>query len=308
MSLGNAVTASPLGPMAIHYNPAGLSKVKDGFTVSKSAIFIDDDTRVHLTPDPGFSILNDTWGTNAEPDPDDPYGSYSQGPDPLAGTTAKAQSAVYVPFLDKTTTQMIHSTTGIAYHKPGSPYTLAFGIYEPFSFGVRHEQIDNPLRYAAQESIINHLIYAAPSVSFAITNELSLGASLGFGQTYRGLYWHIRYPNEILALTRVLGDATSTGDSSGQAADFFINTENQEDLSRPYFGGGIGPYDTTAAIKMELTDNYSPSINFGLLYEPLNWLSFGIVYQSSIKATLLGKYSLKYSDQMRKYIDWNSFL
>lgn len=56
LALGNAVTADPPGIMAIHYNPAGLTKLKDRqFEVNLLSIYLDIDADFNAPE--GYEIL-----------------------------------------------------------------------------------------------------------------------------------------------------------------------------------------------------------------------------------------------------------
>ncbi len=140
-----------------------------------------------------------------------------------------------------------------------------------------------------------HLIYAAPSVSYQIKDNLSIGLTVGIGQTAMGARVDMRNPNELVSLTRILGNATK---------DLEIPVISELTLPPPWFGGGIGPYDKIASLKVRLRDDFSPNYNVGVLWSPFKWLSLGVCYQSPIKVQLRGKYIIEYSEQWQKMMNW----
>jgi long-subunit fatty acid transport protein len=112
-----------------------------------------------------------------------------------------------------------------------------------------------------------------------------------------GLETDVRSPNELVALTRVIGDATK---------DLNIPVVSQQTLPPPWLGGGLGPYEHAISMKMDVRDDFSPSYNIGLLWRPKKWFSYGFCYQSEAVNQLSGKYIWEYSDQFRRQVDWNS--
>ena len=139
------------------------------------------------------------------------------------------------------------------------------------------------------------MIYAGPAVSYKVNNNFSVGASFGAGQTAMGINMDMRSPNEIVNITKVLGDSTQ-----GMANPFFDLT-----IPFPLFGGGIGPYDRLGTLSFNIRDDFSPSYNLGALWEPFDWLSFGLCYQSAIKSHLSGKYSFQYSNEWQRMVAWS---
>ncbi|MFH4324731.1 outer membrane protein transport protein, partial [Acinetobacter baumannii] len=53
---------------------------------------------------------------------------------------------------------------------------------------------------------------------------------------------------------------------------------------------GMNPFNKMGALQVSLEQSLSPSYNLGLLWEPTDNFSFGMVYQSSAKMRLKGKY------------------
>ncbi len=187
----------------------------------------------------------------------------------------------------------LNSNKGFSYRKPGNKLTWAWGMYAPFGGGVAHRDKDDPYRFGALSGYMQHLIYSSSSVSCAISKRLSVGISIGFGQRALGLETHMRTPSDMVALTRVIGDATK---------DLNIPVISQMTYPPPFFGGGLGPYEHNISVSLAARDDFVPSYNLGLLWRPKDWLSFGIVYQSELRAELSGEYLFEYSEQFQRYV------
>jgi long-subunit fatty acid transport protein len=282
ISLANNVTADPPGIMSIYYNPAGLSLMGDGTFITIGATLGIIRMKTNFDADPNFTGYRNFDSTVQK--------------DPLAGTSGTNQSErFYIPIFDTTIDALGGPIPfGISYRTPGSKLTYGYSIYVPFIGGWKQGD-DNPAGYDGSAVYVQHLIYASPTVSYRINKTLSIGASFGLGQTAMGINTNIRSPNEIVNITKVLGDATQ-----GMGNPIFDLT-----IPMPLFGGGLGPYDDVGKLSFNVRDDFSPSFNLGVLWEPLDWLSFGVCYQSAIKSHLSGKYSFQYSDKWQKMVAWS---
>lgn len=297
MSLGNAVTADPPGHMSVHYNPAGLSLLDDGkvFSNGLSIAYINRVGR--LEEDPNFKGFMDTWGPGTELDPNDPLRDHG-GPDPLAGTEGSTSGNIlYVPFYGPVSLPVLPAPNlGLSYRKPGSRWTFAYANYAAYGGGIEHNNADDPLRFGCKSLYLQHMVYAAPSVSYQLNHALSVGASVGIGQTAMGIAMDQRSPNELVALTRVIGDATK---------DLEIPVVSEMTFPPPWLGGGLGPYEHVASFDLHMRDDYSPSLNLGLLWQPHKRFSFGFCYQSETESEMSGDYTFTYSEQFQRHVAWN---
>jgi long-subunit fatty acid transport protein len=57
-------------------------------------------------------------------------------------------------------------------------------------------------------------------------------------------------------------------------------------------------------VALDMRDDFSPSFNVGVLWEPFDWISFGASYNSPVKANLSGKFSFKYSPEWQRMVAW----
>lgn len=282
ISLANTVTASPPGISSIHYNPAGLSLMGDGNFISTGAIIPIIKKTSRFTADPNFEQFHDYQGNAIK--------------DPLAGTEGTNTSGrMYLPVLDTNLDFLIAPVLGLSHRNPGSKWTFGYSAYVPFAVGINCGDGNDPSRYDGKAVYLQHLIYAGPAVSYRLHKTLSLGASFGLGQTAMGIDMNVRAPNEIVNITKVLGDTTQ-----GMSNPIF----NLMGIPMPLFGGGLGPYQDVGNLSFNIRDDFSPSFNLGTLWEPFEWISFGLSYQSPIKSHLSGKYSFKYSQEWQNMTYW----
>lgn len=277
LSLANSVTAYPPGVMSIHYNPAGLSLLKgDVFSQGITLPIIVKTSRFEADPDfAGF------------------MGDFND--DPLAGTKGTNTSGrMYLPFYGNLDF-LLTASLGVAEKPPESKWTFAYGSYVPFGVGITHGDANDPARFGGKAIGRQHLIYAAPSASYQLSDTLSFGFSVGFGQTAMSAEVDMRSPHDMVALTRVLGKSTK---------DLEIPVVSELTFPPPWFGGGVSPYDQVASFDLRERDNFSPSFNLGMLWSPAEWFSFGAVYQSPIKAQLSGRYRFDYTDVWQRMVNW----
>jgi long-subunit fatty acid transport protein len=284
ISLANTVTAAPPGLMSIHSNPAGLSQLPEGKIFEQGVTLPWLQITKKYKEDKDWEGIFGQWGPQE-----------GQEHDPVAGRDDVNKCGVmYIPILNRTANFLIAPTAGLSSRKPGSKWTFAIANYAPYGGGMDHHT-GSPNSYGVKKLYIQHLIYAAPAVSYQVTPTLALGLAVGAGQTALGAEIHQRTPNELVALTRVLGDATK---------DLEIPIVSELTLPPPWFGGGIGPYDHSMNFNLHLRDDFSPNYNLGLLWTPKKWFSFGMVYQSEIKARLSGGYNFIYGDAFQRQVAW----
>lgn len=282
ISLANNVTANPPGILSIYYNPAGLSLMGDGNYITMGAIPVILSRKTTFQKDPNFQEFHDFNGNTIT--------------DPAAGKeTSNTSGRMYIPLLDTTLDSLMGPIFGVSHRNPGSNWTFGYSAYAAFAGGWNSGDTDDPSRYEGKSVYIQHLVYAGPGVSYRVSDTFSLGASFGLGQTAMGVSMDVRAPNEIVNITKVLGDATAHMSTS--LLDVII--------PMPLFGGGMGPYDNVGNLTFNIRDDFSPSYNLGALWQPFDWVSFGLDYQSAIKSHLSGKYSLKYSDKWQNMVAWD---
>jgi long-subunit fatty acid transport protein len=264
ISLGNSVTANPPGHMAIHYNPAGLSKMDEGIVLGQGFAIVRLERTYKFSPDLDY---------DEDFDPKDDFISYSKG--------SVRNGRIYLPFAGAINLPVLVAPvpSGMSFRQRCSKWTFANGIYAPFAGGFEHSH-EEAERFEGEEVYLQHLMYASPSISYQVNDQLSLGVSFGFGQTAMGALTDVRSPPLVDLLK-----------------------ENQR-IIHPPFNAPINIFDKVADMSFDVRDDFTPSFNLGILFSPYHWLSLGAVYQSPIKVDLHGRYTFEYTDTIVKLLDW----
>lgn len=279
MSMGNAVTADPVGIMSIHFNPAGLTKL-EGRQIQFSM------QTIHLEATYDFEV----------PDHYDGEGELlNVEEDPVAGTKGKAGAAAYIPgygILPMDFLPLLSlPSAGLSIQPEGSRFTFANAVYAPMVAGFAKGDND-PGRYQAKKVAMQRFAYFTPSVGYKVTDEFAIGASFLFNHHAVALEQDLRAPNILIAVGEQLQDAFGcfddvTGEPTGN------------DPLVPLIalcGGNIGPYDDIGTLSLEMSESLSPSFNIGFLWEPEDWFAWGASYQSGATTHLKGTYNLEYTD------------
>lgn len=285
ISLGNAVTARPPGHMSIHYNPAGLSLLPEGHQLSMGITIPVVDKTSRFKKDENFGGF-----LEGQYDEEDPIFAES---DEVEGENTDGR--MYVPLVNDTLDFLISPSLGISSRSEDSKWTFAIGNYAPFAVGLVHDDKDDPTRFGGRGVYWQHLVYAAPAASCQMTDNFSVGISVGLGQSAMGAELDMRTPHDLMALSRIMGDATE---------GMMIPPFTQLYYDEPFFGGGLSPYERSATMELDMRSDFSPNYNLGLLYSPWDWLSLGLVYQSRIKAYLDGDYKIEYSESWQNFVNW----
>lgn len=281
ISLANTVTADPPGTGSIHYNPAGLSLMGDGAYITMGLIPVHIKKTGTFSADTNNVGFHDFTGDKIE--------------DPLAGRETEMSSPqMFVPLLNDTSDMLLGPIFGLSYRKPGSRWTFGYTTYAQYGGGWKYGD-DDPSAFGGKSVYVQHLIYGAPAVSYRVNNNLSLGATFAIGQSVMGVKMDARAPNEIVNITKILGDATK--DMSNPIFDVTVPL--------PLFGGGMGPYDYIGTLEFNIRDDFSPSYILGALWEPWDWLSLGLCYQSAIKSHMSGRYTWTYSEDWQRMVAWS---
>jgi long-subunit fatty acid transport protein len=183
---------------------------------------------------------------------------------------------------------------GIVHHDKDSPFAYGFALVAPFAGGWRHNDGDDPYRFLGKTVSLIRMVLE-PGISYRVTKSLSIGASFGLGLSFMQFETRMRSPNDMVALTGALGQAT-TG--------LEIPILSELTLPAPWFGGGLTPYEDVGGLKFFAQDLFNPSYNVGFLWDPFSWLSFGGVYQSQAEADMKGRYTWQYSRSMQRMVNW----
>lgn len=290
LSMGNAVTADPPGVSAIHYNPAGLTHIQ-GLETDVQGLLVDFNIRREFSAPAGFNVFgysDDPVVCNDKADDGEKLCS-----DFKAYGVSKVNSpSLYVPFFKKFIDwprglPLAAPLAGAAYKPSGSKVTYASALYAPLVAGFNQLEGD-PGNFMGQQVAIERITYLSPSAAYQVSDNLSVGASIGLSYQAVGLKTDLRFPNELIGVLRLIDEEI--------CAPFKENGSFVTDLL--LFGicnaeEAVGPFKAFGNLDVALEQTISPTYNLGILWEPNNDFAFGMVYQSSSKMKLKGRYKVE---------------
>lgn len=273
MSLGNAVTADPPGIDSIHFNPAGIALLKGRYSEAKffAANFkIQGDVKNSDVYQSQLDALN--W--------EDPVANHA--------TAVEGVSAMIPGFGMKDIPLLVAGNAGWSYHLPGTKITLATGVYTPMAAGFTRAD-DDVGRFVGRQMALTRLTYFAPTIAVKLTPKLVAGFSLGFNYMGMGIDTDFRAPNAVLATAEQVFRL-----GCGEDGTFPILDVCQ---------GSFNPLNNLFRLQVEVEEPLSLSYNVGALWNPVDWLSLGAVYQSGARDTLKGDLDLTWSPQITDFLD-----
>ncbi|MQW93188.1 long-chain fatty acid ABC transporter [Acinetobacter wanghuae] len=289
LALGNAVTADPPGVNAVHFNPAGLTKIQ-GLQTEQQIIVADFDIQREFTVPAGYNVFgysDDPLVCNDGPEVNSDLCTDFKGP--VSGDVEYV--SLYVPILKKMVdlgkgVPMVAPTMGIAYNPPGSKATYATAVYAPLMAGFGAED-GNPGNFMGQQVALERITYLSPSVGYQVNDQLSIGGGIGMSYQAVAMKTDLRFPNELIGMLRMIDEVVCTPfkDNSDIITDILL-------LGMCNAQEGMNPFGKFGQMQLALEQSLSPSFNLGILWEPTEDFGFGLVYQSAAKMRLKGKYHI----------------
>ncbi len=289
LALGNAVTADPPGVNAVHFNPAGLTKIQ-GLQTEQQIIVADFDIQREFTVPAGYNVFgysDDPLVCNDGPEVNSDLCTDFKGP--VSGDVEYV--SLYVPILKKMVdlgkgVPMVAPTMGIAYNPPGSKATYATAVYAPLMAGFGAED-GNPGNFMGQQVALERITYLSPSVGYQVNDQLSIGGGIGMSYQAIAMKTDLRFPNELIGMLRMIDEVVCTPfkDNSDIITDILL-------LGMCNAQEGMNPFGKFGQMQLALEQSLSPSFNLGILWEPTEDFGFGLVYQSAAKMRLKGKYHI----------------
>lgn len=281
LGLGHAVTADPPGIDSVHFNPAGLTRLKGRQQEIK---VISGFFNIELEFGKGYT---DTWQEKLDEfDETAPDGFLY---DESNGATSETEgAALMLPVEGLTEIPVILAPLGGAsYSPPGSNVTFATNVYSPLMVGFNRAE-DDPGRFMGEKLAFSLITYFSPSVAVQVTDTLSVGAAITFNYAGVGLDLAFREPNFGLQWLEQLRQDSCESD---------LNPITDPDLSFDDFIPCIDAdetvklYDTLGRLKFEVENNLTLGMNLGVLWDATPWLSLGAVYQSPVEMDMEGEFS-----------------
>ena len=284
MSMGNAVTADPPGLDSIHFNPAGLAKITKN---TRSDTLFGAVLRVSADfhqPD-GFDI-----------------GGFTE--DPLAGTHSDHnKQVIFIPILGKASPRLplaVAAGLGLAWHNEGSPWTFATATYVPQAVGIdRSKNPDDPARFDGKQVVIQRLVYLSPSVGYKFNDQFSVGFGVPIAHQGFALDTDMRFPNELLGIIGKLQDAWcgENGNPLDTLGFGLCGTDSSGKQS-----GRLRPFEQVGEMKFSATSPADVTFNVGALWQPIDEVGFGAVYQSGSRTVMTGQYNFHADPMLPEFV------
>jgi len=282
LALGNAVTADPPGIDSIHFNPAGLAKIKGRQRQVKVIA-----AKMTFNTDIGERRLSNANTIDGAGSVVDTYNSIYCGDssdecaypnDPLVNQSSSTSTPVLIlPFVGLTELPfLLVPIGGIAIEDPERGWVYATSVYAPQAIGYGRDE-DGPGRYQGIELSITRITYFSPSIAFSISDSLMLGMSLGFSWQGFGLLTDLRAPETTIPFLKATVEEIAP----------ILDSIGLSDLDV------FNPYETLGTLSVEVEDALSITYNLGILWEPTPWISFGAVYQSEGASHMKGDFKME---------------
>lgn len=319
LSLGHAVTADPPGIDSIHFNPAGLARLK-GRQYLLKLIYPDigmEATIYHPTNDVTTTFADGTEmgmfdfvcgkGLNRPfRDPifyDDVYGENAEAqfaedctngtpPPPVHST---AGPAIFFPGIDlQPMSAAIGPGGGASYSPPGSKFTFGTSVYMREGNLVARDE-DDPARYEGEAMGMVRFTYFSPTIAMQYNDELSFGLGIHFSWQGVAMKFPLRVAHLGLAVVGSFQNVfceDPNGDGNWMPKPGASSVSEVADVC----GGYFDPYTQAGYLEMATEKAVSTSIFMGMLWDPTPWLSVGVVYIPEVRDKLEGTFEFRYSE------------
>lgn len=291
LALGHAVTADPPGIDSIHFNPAGLARLK-GRQGELKLVTGAFDSMLEFGDD-----YTDTWTEKLAQAQQGSPADFTY--DEARGQTSTSEGpAVMLPGVGMTELPVVASVLGGAsFQLAGSDVTFATNAYSPLMVGFARGD-DDPGRFVGRALSFTLLTYFSPSVAWQITDTLAVGAAVTFNYAGVGFDLEFREPNLGLQWLETLrqGSCNQAGGGPNNMFDFsdLIPCIPESEA--------IKLYDSMAYMYFEVEELLTFGVNFGLLWEATPWLHFGLVYQSPIEMDMEGDFTWTQGDSFLNFL------
>ena len=299
MSMAHAVTADPPGIMSIHFNPAGLARLK-GRRMDLQFVGVDFSLNSEFTAPPGFEVFgfsdDPVVCADAPNDGADFCREFRTGQSSIEGVS------FFIPILNDIVDLpegplIAGPLPSFSFRAPGSKFTFGTATYLPLAAGFRRSS-DDPGNFLGERVALERITYLSPSVGFQATDTLLLGASIGLSYQAIFLETDFRAPNELLGFARVIDEsicAPFQGESN-VALDLILFG-----ICRPE--EGLGPFKNLASLEVAVDQRLSPSYNLGVLWEPNDRFAWGAVWHSSADVHMNGDFQINYSNAAQQTVN-----
>ncbi|MFI4939993.1 MAG: OmpP1/FadL family transporter [Burkholderiales bacterium] len=279
MSLGNAVTADPPGIASIHFNPAGLARIEaDTRSDSVSVVSIRNP-----------NTFQDASNIDIGGFKDDPLNNTHSG---------SVRQRLYLPIIGLLPWHMpalVLPSLGLAFHQPNSPFTFGTMSYPTMGLSFDRSDPNDPAAYDGKLVDIERIVYFSPTVGYKVSDTLRVGVGVPIAYGALVVNTDMRMPNTLLGII-------------GKVQQGFCPNGEQNVVDVFFFGlcgggknGMLNPFNKVANMNLELTAPIDPTINLGVLWEPVDWFALGAVLQGGTSTYYHGTYVIDAAPELRAF-------
>ena len=273
LALGHAVTADPPGIDSVHFNPAGLINLKG----RQSHLKVVGGT---FAVDMKFGEYDPETEAMIEKHRGQPYFMEN---DAYRSSSTTEGASLMLPFFGSTDLPVLLAPLGGAsYSPPGSNMTFATNVYSPMMVGF-YRADDDPGRWIGQRMSFMLISYFSPSVAIRLTDEFTIGAALTFN--YGGVAFELPFRAGNPSVFEL-----------GGAQQSALNCGSANNPLEILCNGNFSPFEELGYLALEVEKPLMVGFNAGMLWQPMDWLTFGMTYIAPIPMKLQGDFSWKSTD------------
>ncbi|MGC1510737.1 hypothetical protein FT643_15490 [Ketobacter sp. MCCC 1A13808] len=305
LSLGHAVTADPPDIDSIHFNPAGLARLKGRQMYVKGIVGV-------FSTEMEFGEYGE-YTQGVHDNYREQYKEYEDGNGNLTHNRSPWEVYAYDEALNSKSeseggpTIMLPGgmvdlpigaggSGGASYNPPGSRFTFGTNVYAPLMNGFSRSETDTG-RFAQERVAFTVITYFSPTVAFEISDTLSVGASVNFNYAGMGMELPIREPHIAIFF---LGSPFIQKNFCNE--DGTVNESNSLTGTAIDLCTEVPPYSQYADLNFEVDNNLVLGYNMGMLWQPAPWLTLGLSYNSAIDVEMDGEFNWPVNDPFKTFL------
>ena len=268
-----AVAAYADNVFAAYYNPAGLTLIEKP-TLTVSTMFYDAQIKVY------------DWEVRGVDQSDNP--NVNAGP------------------MDFESDKMFIASPSMGFAMPiTEKVSLGVAAYTPYGMTVTWDKdpSENPGAAYAWESTYGR-VAVTPTLAYKVSDKLSFGVGVSMGRSVSDAGKTADYSDNFNAIANAYAIAEADGRDYLVPTDIENGTAAAVGNSYGYLGAGATLDDAKALaaqatlldgsqVVMETTDDFNYSFNVGVMYRPIEQLSFGLTYRGRTDAKFEGDLTIK---------------
>lgn len=310
LSLGHAVTADPPDIDSIHFNPAGLTRIKGRQMFIKGIVgLFSTEMELGGYGDYMSDMISDYREQHRAFEDENgdllygrsPWDEYVYNETQFTKSQSEGGPTLMLPGGMVDMPIGAGMAGGATYNPPGSRFTFGTNVYAPMMNGM-HVAKDDPGRFAQERAAFTLITYFSPTVAYEVSDELSVGLSINFNYSGMGLELPIHEPHVaifFLGSPFIQGTFCNSDGTPKQVGDnsLGLNPELVVDVCTE-----VPPFTTFGKLSFEVDQNLVLGYNLGLLWQPKPWLTLGLSYNSAIDVEMDGEFAFPIYDPFKTFL------